>query len=301
MAQATGSRARLGFVAEVTPGVTPVTPSLVSVPFRQFGIELAKDNLEDPSIRSDRMPVYDRHGNQRVSGSAQFTHAPGTYDDFLAAAAYNDWATNVLLIAGTSEKSFTLEHAQLDIGQYRTFTGCHVNTFKMSVPGNGLVNTELGFTGTGGDISGTPLDATVPGVVEGTPFVHLDGTFEEAGSPIGFITSIEWTLDNKLTPNYALGSAFARSVTPGMATITGTMQAYLENGALITKFIDEVETSLEYTLTSATKSQTFEFERVKLQTANAPVQNDGPVMVTFNFKALKGTVSGALLKVTRVV
>lgn len=301
MATSTGSRARLGFIAEVTPGTTPLTPSLLALPFRQFGIELSKDVLEDPSIRSDRMEVYNRHGNKRVSGSAQFTHAPGTFDDFLAAAMYSDWATNVLKV-GTTEKSFTLEHGQLDVDQYRVFTGCHVNSFKMSVPGNGLVNTEVNFIGTGGSLSGTPLDATVPNVTEGVPFVHLDGTFSEGGSTIGFMTAIEWTLENNLTANYALGSSSARSVTYGMSKIAGTVDAYFENGALVGKFINETESSLSYTLTSGAVSQTYLFPRVKFQSANVPVNSDGPVMVKLAFKALKDTaVENTLLKITRTV
>ena len=65
---AQGSRSLVSKVAEVNWGVTPVTPSMVAVPYTTFNVNLTKDVHEDLSIRADRRERFSLHGNRTIAG-----------------------------------------------------------------------------------------------------------------------------------------------------------------------------------------------------------------------------------------
>lgn len=305
MPQATGSRLALAYVAEVTAGTTPTTPALLSVPIISTDLQLSRGLVSDSSLRPDRMKRYSRLGNKSVGGKVQVAYAPDVYDDWLAAVMFSagatGWTTNVAKV-GTTQKSFSIEHGQADIGQYRQFTGCTPSAFTLNVPsGNTLVTADFEFVGMNGAIAATSLDADGYGVpaVTGDPFVHLDGSFTEGGSSIAYMTGLQLKIDNKLQSNYALGSSAARSITPGMASVTGQITVFFESAALITKFLAETNSSLTFTLVSGAKSQIWNMPVVQYNAANVAVSGDGPQVITLPFEALYDSGIGSVLQVTR--
>lgn len=79
-----------------------------------------------------------------LSAEAQY----GAYDDLMAAAAFNAWATNVLAFGGTTRQTFSVLLGYTDIANYHTFSGLHVNTFGIDIPEAGLIGLTFGFMGT---------------------------------------------------------------------------------------------------------------------------------------------------------
>lgn len=304
MAQATGSRAQLGYIAEVTPGTTPATPQLKGLAFTDLDIQLTKGLMSDGSLRADRQKRFSRHGNKAVGGTLKCNYAVGEYDDILAASMYSSWATNVLKF-GNTETSFTLEHAQADIGQYRQITGAHFTGFTLTVPsGNQVVTQSFDVTGMGMTFASSPLDATYDNptaTVYGDPLVHLDATFTLGGVSIAYLTGLTVVVGQNTQANYALGSSTARSITPGMISVTGQVTAYFESAALATLFVAETNSSLSFTLNSGTSSQLWNMPVVQFNGANIPVNSDGPLIVTLPYEALYDATSGSVLTITRVV
>mgnify|MGYP000207947218 CR=1 FL=1 len=301
MAQSIGSRSQIAYVNEVTPGTTPVTPAMKQLfGYQSNTLDLTKGVISDTAIRSNGMKKFSRHGNTAVGGTITASYAPGTQDDLLEAALYGGWSTNLLKL-GTTETSMTMEVGYLNTALYRVFTGCHFSGFRLNVPsGNQIVTAEFDVVGMGGSVSGTALDASLTApTLEGTPLVHLDGVFNLGGAPIAYFTGLQLNVANQLTPNYALGSGTARSVTKGMTSVTGQITAYYESNALATSFLSEATTDISFTLTSDSAEHEYILPNVKLNGFSAPLSGDGPVIATIIFEALYDDTMTSVMSIGR--
>lgn len=302
MAQATGSRINIGYVIETVPGTTPATPQLKALPITNETIQLSRGLISDNSLRADRMKRFSRLGNRTVGGAVSVNYAPHTYADWVQAVMFSATPTSAGAKVGTTQTSFSMEIGQPDIGVYRQFNGMTPSSFTLTVPsGNAMVTADFEFMGMNGVIGTSTLDAdyTEPSD-EDEPFVHLDSTFNEGGTGISYLTGLTLTIDNALTQNYALGSAGARSITAGMANVTGQITAFFESAALFQKFLTETESSLSFTLSANNTTETWTLPRVKYNAASIALNGDGPQTVTMPFEALYDSASQTVLTVTSV-
>lgn len=303
MANASGSRVALGYIFENTLGTTPATPQLKAIPFQSFNGSPSSDLITDPSIRSDRQQRFTRQGNVHVDNELVCSLAHETYDDFLEAALLGQWTANVLKVGTgvTAHTSMTVEKAHQDVGQYFQFRGMVPTSFKLDVPSTGVVTATFGLVGMSASNTTATIDTsagyTAPPSKE--PFVHLGGTFKLGGVSIGFMTSINFTLENGYEAQYGLGSGSAFDMTYKMAQLTGQATTYFQNAAQYTQLIGDTPTSIEFTLTDGTNDQTYLIDNVKLNTVDIPVANDGPVIQTINFTGLYSNTTGTILQITR--
>src|SRR6266478_8138391 len=93
---ATGADTRVAIVAEVTPGTTPTTPTMLVLPTVKVDLELHKDINDDTSIYSDRMERFVVAGVSKVSGSFSANLSHLNYAPLLQTAFWNTFATKVL-------------------------------------------------------------------------------------------------------------------------------------------------------------------------------------------------------------
>lgn len=300
MPQATGSKVQLAYIAETTFGTTPTTPQTQLIEFSNFSGNLNAETLSDPSINPNRQRTYARRGNVQAEGQLEVVLCPDNYDAFLAAAMMSDWSTNVLKI-GSTRTSFAIEQGFTDITQYRTFNGMVVDTLNISVPTNGLVTARFGLKGTNTSaFSGTSIDSTPTAITSKDKFFHEGGTFKEGGTTVGYLSQIDFTLNNGYDASYALGSTGVRDMVYGNVGITGTVTGLFESVTLYNKFVNNTDSSIEFTLASGAETMTFLFPKVKYTSGNIPVQGDGPVVVEMQFEAIYDTTEATALKITRV-
>ncbi len=299
---AQGSRTQLAYVPEVTYGTTPSTPSMVALPFNTHSVDLTKTRVQSAEITPDRMPRIDRHGQRTVSGDIVVEMRPADYDFLLEDALFGTFTTNVLN-TGTTVSSFTLEDGALDITQYRAFTGCMVNTMQMSIAPNQMTTATFGIIGKDMTQSTTPLDASLTAASGNEPFDSFSGAISEAGSAIAYVNSIDFTLNNNLNPAFVLGSVSTPQMEFGQSTLEGTMTVYYQDKALIDKFLGETESSLSIVLDDrvAGKNYTLLMPRIKINGAAVPVSSPQSRLITIPFVALRDSVTGTQLRVTRTV
>lgn len=302
MTQASGSRVAIGYILETALGTTPATPELKAIPFQSITGSPTADKITDPSIRSDRMRRYTRNGNIQVPKAIDVTMSYGTFDDFLETAMLSTWQSDVLKIGTgvTGHVGMTIEQAFTDIGVYFQYRGMVPKSFKLMVPPNGPVKATFSMIGM--SASNTATIDTTAGYTAPTsyiPFVHLDGTFEIDGTPVGYISGIEFTLENGYDPLYGLGSGTAYDVTYKMATITGNMTTTFFDSSMYLKALNEQSVALNFILSDGTNTQTYHMGNVHIDNVEVPVSNDGPVTQTINFEALYDTTDASLLKITR--
>jgi len=301
MAFAQGSRSSLSFIVESTFGTTPAG-NFTNLPFSTHSLNLTKDRVAGTDIQADRMARVDRHGNRQVGGDIVVDLRDGDFDGFLESAMLNTWATNVLKV-GTTPKFFSIEDYAADIDQARLFTGMSVSTMAISLAPNQMVTTTFGMVGKDMAISAT--EKTQDAASGAAPFDAYSGDISignvGGAAAVAIVTALDFTLNNSYAPTFVIGDDSAPSLEYGRAEVEGTLTAYFEDASLINRFLNETETEIEVSVDDPTgaNAYTFQFPRVKINSADVGV--DGPTsrMITMSFVALYDTTEGTNLKITR--
>jgi hypothetical protein len=302
MTISTGARSKVGHITEVTYGTTPATPSLVELPFTSFSVNLIRDEHDDNSIRSDRMERYSLSGNRSVAGAIDVNFSHSLYDSLLESLFQSAFATNVLKV-GTTRKSLSLEEGQLDVAQYRVYSGLIVDKMEMTIPSSGIVTAKFDVLAKDQTaLSGTSVDADgYTAAAAKSPFTDngTSGFMKEGGSAVGFVQNIQYTVDNGYGKNFAVGSNVVRDFTTGNAKITGTVTVFFEDAVMYNKFVNGTPTSLDVKLDDGTNTVQVYFPNVKYTGATKTISGNGPVSMTMPFKALYDATTGSNIVLTR--
>ena len=301
MAFAQGSRSSLSFITESTFGTTPAG-NFTNLPFSTHSLNLTKDRVAGTDIQADRMARVDRHGNRQVGGDIVVDLRDGDFDVFLESAMLNTWATNVLKV-GTTPKFMSIEDYAADIDQSRVFTGMSVSTMGISLAPNQMVTTTFGMVGK--DMTMSATEKTQDAASGAAPFDAYSGDISignvGGAAAVAIVTALDFTLNNSYAPTFVIGDDSAPSLEYGRAEVEGTLTAYFEDAALINRFLNETETEIEVSVDDPTgaNSYTFQFPRVKINSADVGV--DGPTsrMISMSFVALYDATEGTNLKITR--
>ena len=298
---AQGSRSSLSYIVESTFGTTPAG-NFTNLPFSTQSLNLTKDRVAGNDIQADRMPRVDRHGNRQVGGDVVVDLRKGDYDAFLESAMLNTWATDVLKV-GTTPKYFSIEDYAADIDQARLFTGCTVSSLALSIAPKQMVTST--FTMVGKDMTIGATEKTQDAASGNAPFDAYSGAVAignvGASSASGVVTGLDFTLNNSFAPTFVIGDDSAPALEVGRAEIEGTLTAYFEDAALITRFLNETETELSVSVDDPTGSNeyTFLFPRVKINSADSPVDGPNSRTISMSFVALYDSTQGTNLKITR--
>lgn len=298
---AQGSRSSLSYIVESTFGTTPAG-NFTNLPFSTQSLNLSKDRVAGNDIQADRMPRVDRHGNRQVGGDVVVDLRKGDYDAFLESAMLNTWATDVLKV-GTTPKYFSIEDYAADVDQARLFTGCTVSSLALSIAPNQMVTST--FTMVGKDMTIGATEKTQDDPTGNAPFDAYSGAVAignvGASSASGVVTGIDFTLNNSFAPTFVVGDDSAPALEVGRAEIEGTLTAYFEDSALITRFLNETETELSVSVDDPTGSNeyTFLFPRVKINSADVGVDGPNSRTISMSFVALYDSTEATNLKITR--
>ena len=301
MAFSQGSRSSLSFVTEATFGTTPAG-SFANLPFSTHSLNLTKDVLTGTDIEADRMPRVNRQGNRQVGGDIVVDLRDGDYDLLLESAMLNTFSTNILKV-GVAPKFFSIEDFAADIDQARLFTGMAVSSMAISLAPNQMVTTTFSMVGKDMTISAT--EKTQTAASGAAPFDAYSGDISigTVGSPsaVAIVTALDFTMNNAYAPTFVIGDDSAPSLEYGRAEVEGTLTAYFEDASLINRFLDETETAIRVSVDDPTgaNAYTFDFPRVKINSADVGV--DGPTsrMITMSFVALYDATMETNLQITR--
>lgn len=311
---ANGSRHSLYAVKEATYGTTPTSPALELVRITGTTLGLAKDSLQSEEVRSDRQMSDFRLGSNQVSGDVNFELSYGSFDQFLQAALLSeDWAADVPVVgtdqikSGTQRASFTFVREFSDIQAadkpFYIYTGVEINSMQLTIAANSMVTGTFSVVGqaqtTASDLTalGTP---TFPPASTTSPLDSFTGTLNEGGSVIAVVTEISMTLANGIEPRFVVGSKNTIYPSVGRSNLTGQVTAYFEDSSLVDKFLDETESSLQFTLPDgAGNEQKYIIPRIKYTGGQPDVSGEGPITLAMPFQALLDASSGTNLMIER--
>jgi len=182
------------------------------------------------------------------------------------------------------------------------FTGVGVTTMNLTMQTDGMITGSFSCVGKDMDpISGTRLDADPTAASSNNPFNTSQGTIKEAGSTTSIVTSINLTLENSLNPTFALFQESARSLIDGRSNLTGNVTIYVQDETFINKFVNETESSLEFTPTDPDGNKyRFRLPRIKYNGAPLDVQGEGEITPQMPIQALYDDTAGTNLSIRKL-
>jgi hypothetical protein len=300
MSFALGARTGFSFIEEAVYGVTPTSPAMQDLPITGHRLTLEKQSVSGAVIRPDRMGVQLHHGQRSVTGSIEAEFCTDAFDALLEAAMMSEFDGDVLEI-GSMMRSFTFEDRMTDIALYRKFTGCVVDKMTCRVQPNSQVALSFGIAGRDqtADMA-TPLNASYAAMSGNEPFDAYRIVLSEGGDVIAKVSALNFTLDNQIDPAFVIGAQAAPRMLAGGAKISGEMTAYVDNGALLNKFLNETDSAIEMQCDDGTTQYTILLPRVKYTGGNLSLENDQARLLTLPFEALFDAGTGTMMRMTKM-
>ncbi len=306
MAKLRGSDRDLSYIKEVTPGVTPVNPAMKLMRTTGDTFQLSRDSFTSAELRADRGITDMKLGNKQTSGTINFELSYENFEDFLAGVLESDTEFTALdgseIKNGKTLYSYTIEKGFVSGGHYQVYRGMSPNTLSLSLQSNSQVTGSIEFMGRTYTVGVATIADSVVQPRQGGLFDSYTGSIKEGGSTIGYVSSMNITITNGLETLFALFNDSVTDIIDGRCNVTGSVVIYFENSTMFDKFANETESSIEFTLLdNLGNGYTFLLPRVKYSSADMPVNGEGVVMVTMPFQALQDSVTGATVKVTKIV
>lgn len=176
--------------------------------FVSNGLDAAAQTTESQTIKDTRVAAGTLVTGIDVTGDIETEFAYGIQDELLEAMAFNKWANNILVIGGTTRKTFSIVRGFADVDNYHLFTGCHVNQWSLSIPDQGIVTSKFSIMGMGRTASDKAPTGTTTPAPDATPFTSLavgeiliDGVVKD-----GMCASqLDLTIDNSMQVQKCLG------------------------------------------------------------------------------------------------
>lgn len=203
---------------------------------------------------------------------------------------------------GVTATSLTIERGFLgqSIPTYIVNTGMQVGELQHSITSRQKITGSATFTGMGGSQSTTPLDASPDAVTSGVVMAANAnvGRLYENGSRLtspNWAMSVDFTINNNLRTNESVDEASPVAVREGECTVTGTLNTYFGDNAMLAKFYAGTPSSLASRVDKNGQALIFAFPRVTYRgdgNPNATAKNTD-VMLPLQWQASKDSLIGA--------
>lgn len=177
-------------------------------------------------------------------------------------------------------KSYTIEVGHADISRYRQFTGQVVSKMDVKLAVGSIVNGSFEFMGKFMNLNTTanaPTGASPTVSQTFTPANATKGVFDilEGGQSISvstFIKSGEFTIDNTLRIQDAIGVFGAAGIGAGTFNPTGKIEVYFADSVMYNKFLNGTASSLTIPLLDVNgNGYVYYFPRIKYSAAKVSV------------------------------
>jgi hypothetical protein len=209
---------------------------------------------------------------------------------------------------GVLEQSFTLEKAFTDKTQFHAFAGCVVSAMTLNLNVQEILTGSFEFMGKDmvRDVTtaGTAFPYTAaPANQVMNAVANVQSVREGLGqvvSPI-FIRTVTATLSNNLRGIKAISFLGNVDIGVGRGQVTGTMQVYFEDGAMVDKYIAGTETSLDFRVSDAAGNKyVVTFPRIKIISQEIVAGAiDQDVVLDMEWQAIRETANDRTMQIDR--
>jgi hypothetical protein len=283
--QAKGIQSRLICDTEDTFKTTPASADAWLLPFVSETLRLSRNLIDSKSIRNTRNPSMPVRGNKDVAGDINLELEPGlgrifkallgTVTTTGASSPYTHTFKVGTLPSLVIEKQFT----DLDTPLYFLYNGCKINSGKLSLKSEGMVDFSISVIGAGETYTTTSFDASATD--NGwSPFDGFSATLKEGGTTISTVSEVDMTIENNLDGSvYVLdGTGTRYSLPEGMVKVSGTIKALFLDASLYAKAINHTESALIITFTKGNGGGTTGNEKLVITVPELIYQPQAPVI-----------------------
>lgn len=219
----------------------------------------------------------------------------------VAAGSRSVTADGRTILIGSVLNTYTMERRFTDIDQYQVFRGVAVNQMSIQIKPDSMVQGSLELLGMASDgMDGTSIGEPTAAAAN-SPLVAFDAGLYYDGVQQAVVTGVDITLANGRSVQPVVGSKFSPDVFEGTALISGTLTAFFENADLYNLFFDEEESDLHIKLLdpNGTDFLVIMLPRIKTNAGDLDPPQEGPVSISFPFKALVDSVTGTSMAIQR--
>ena len=293
MQQARGYKTKLVMDQETSFGVSPLTKKGMALPFNKLDLKSEQTIINPSTISGTRNAVEPARGHIAVAGSVTIpidTSAFGYWlkGIFNSPTSTHDEGTGKythVFKVSDSQPSFVIDKEFPDVGQYFSYSGVKVNSFKATFGDDGELTADMDLLGKDEVISSSAYDSAATDVT-----LKRVNNFQAVLKENDVITASIKTMDLELKmglddSQYVLGSKGRGDIPEGLIEVSGTMKALFNDSALLQKGIDATETKIELILTSGTNSLTFLLPEVQYERTSPTIEGPAGVEAEFKFSA----------------
>lgn len=219
--------------------------------------------------------------------------------------------SSAVAMNGNTMKSYTLEVGHGDISRYRQYTGQIPSKMTVKLGVGAIVTGTFEFMGKYMNLNNQanlPSNASPVVSQTFTPANATKGVFDifEAGQSISvstFIKSGEFTIDNTLRVQDAVGVFGAGGIGAGTFNPTGKLEVYFADSVMYNKFLNAVPSSLTIPLLDVNgNGYVYFFPRIKYTAAKVSVGGlDQDNMLSMDFQATPDQNAGTTFGKTCVI
>jgi Phage tail tube protein len=299
---AVGTNVKLGYVAEVTPGITPASAlQLVRITgFTPGGTKTSTQSVEMTTARE----IAD-YIQTEAKGGWSFNHefSYGNLDGLLESLFGAAFTTNVLKV-GNTLKTLTSEVQFTDITQFCAFLYTIVNDFTLSVKKGSIINGTMGalsfFPIWSGTTVGTGAASAAPTNSVMDPVASVQLIQEGGAGAVAGPADFTMHLSNGIIDFPQLSSLDPAALAYGQFKAEGTLSAYFADRTYVDKWAAWTDTSLTFTLGGAAALKyAFFFPKVKLSDVKITgIAVNSPVVASMNWSA-KIDATNTTCRITR--
>ncbi len=211
---------------------------------------------------------------------------------------------------GTTQTSLSIEKGFLDqtTPTYIVSTGMVVDSYDLTITSKQKITGSVAFTGMGGSQSTTALDASVDAAPTGQVMAANAnvGRLADGGSQLvspNWARELKFSIKNNNRQLEAVDSLSPVGINSGECTVTGTIDTYFGDNALLTKFYNGTPSSISSRVTKNSQALIWTFPRVTYKGGGNPqaTAKNNDVMLQLEFTAsIDTTLTNKAVQLDRI-
>lgn len=209
--------------------------------------------------------------------------------------------THVFQSGGWSLPSLAVEIATPEVPRFAMYSGVVVDQITWDMARSGLLTASVQVVAQGEEVAAS-TQAGVPSDVPLTRFGHFNGAIKRDGAPIGNVVSTQVRYSNNLDRIETIrADGKIDGADPGIAAMTGTLEARFADRVLMDQARDGTPCELEFSYSLPTgESLTVTAQAVYLPRPRLPINGPQGIQASFDWQAARDAVLGRMATVTLV-
>lgn len=201
-----------------------------------------------------------------------------------------------------AQNQFTVERELTDITQFFAFKGMRVNSLNFNLATGQIMTCAASFMGknvvrTGATVATTTKAALTADVMNAASDAVV---VNEGGTSAGIVRSMTIQTNNNLREQKAVGTLGNAGMGSGVFEVTGSLEAYFQDGTLYDKYTVNAATSLACVFVQDNQAYVLTVPRVKIESCSISAGGRNQDMIlNMSYRGIMDTATNCELQIER--